>query len=84
MPCRWQGIRSFARRRKPQGKGREAGSKPHYPGAPDWVGAERACPRKAGASGFVTGQIRQPKRSACTLENPFQILNKKYDKKRFQ
>ena len=35
--CQWQAVRSFARRRRPQGKGREANSELLSPGAHAWL-----------------------------------------------
>ena len=37
MPCRWQCIRFSARRRKPGGKRRAAGSEPFNPGGAAWL-----------------------------------------------
>ena len=39
--CQWQAVRSFARRRRPQGKGREANSERLNPGAHAWLAGTR-------------------------------------------
>ena len=64
MPCQWQGIRSFSRRRKPQGKGRAAKSailiRARLPGRARNAPANG----QAGASGFGAGQIRENRKGA--------------------